>query len=226
MKALIVVYAVGYGVQILLEGTGIAGMRGPLGVFEPLALLPASVVQRGHVWQLFSHVIVQDPSSALGLFLNLASFWLMGSPIERTWGARSTLSLMAVASVLGAIVAVLAGFVDARLFRSFAIGPAAATTALLAAWCVERARLKLSLFGAVTMTGQQLLLAILGLTAFQFAWNRSGTGITALVGFAVGAAVVRWRARQEPTATTRRASRESGPQFRVIRGGGRDDLPN
>lgn len=224
MKTLAAVFGVVWLLEVLLQGTGLGGARGPLGVFEALALVPASVVQRGHVWQLVTYALLHDPSSAMGLVFTVVALWFAGSPVEGAWGARRAVTLFAVAALAGGVAVVAASFLNARMFHGMTVSPAAGSTALLAAWCRMHAKERMSLFGQVTLTGERLLAFSVGLTALQLVWQRGGADVAALAGFGVG-----WlfagRGSARPAAGVPR-KRESGPRFRVIQGGGGRDLPN
>ncbi len=224
MKTLSAMFGVVWLLEVLLQGTGIGGARGPLGVFEALALVPASVVQRGRVWQLATYALLHDPASAMGLVFTVVALWFAGSPIERAWGARRAVALVALASLAGGVAAVVAGLASARIFHGMTLTPAAGTTALLAAWCRMHAKERMSFFGQVTLTGERLLTLSVGLTTLQLAWQRDGVDVAALVGFAVGWFFAGARPSRGVSPAPRR--HESGPRFRVIQGGGGRDLPN
>lgn len=223
MKTVSVALAVVWLLEVLLQGTGLGGARGPLGPFEALALVPASVIHRGHVWQLATYAFLHDPSNAFGLVLTIVSLWFAGAPLERLWGPRRVLLLLGLACLVGGLATLAAGALFASIYTGITVSPAAANTALLAAWCRLHAREQLSFFGLVTLTGARLLTFSVGFSALQFAWQRSGVGAAALVGFAVGWAFTATTPRDAPPPR-RRA--ESGPRFRVIQGGGGRDLPN
>jgi membrane associated rhomboid family serine protease len=223
MKTVAAVLGVVWLLEVLLQGTGIGGARGPMGPFEPLALVPASVLRRGHVWQLATYALLHDPSSALGLVVTVISLWFAGSPLERLWGPRRVLLMLAAASLVGAVAVLGVGAALAAVYTGITVSPAAANTALLAAWCRLHARERLSFFGLATLTGGRLLGLSLAFSVAQFAWQRSGVGVAALAGYAVGWAFASAPARADDAPRRRK---ESGARFRVIQGGGGRDLPN
>lgn len=224
MKTLAVVFGVVWLLEVLLQGTGIGGALGPLGVFEALALVPASVVQRGRVWQLVTYALLHDPANAMGLVFTVVALWFAGSPVEHAWGARRAVTLVAVSSLAGGVAVVLAGLASTKIFDGMTLSPAAGSTALLAAWCRMHAKERMSFFGQVTLTGERLLTFCVGLTALQLAWQRGGVDVAALAGFAVGWFFAGAGPSRAVSAPSRR--HESGPRFRVIQGGGGRDLPN
>ncbi len=222
MKTVAAVLGVVWLLEVLLEGTGFGGARGPMGPFEALALVPASVIQRGRVWQLVTYALLHDPSNAVGLVFTVISLWFAGSPLERQWGARRVLALLGVSTVVGSLSVLAAGAVFAAIFNGITVSPAAACTALLAAWCRQHQRDELSFFGLATLTGARLMAFSVALAALQFAWQRSGVGVASLSGFAVG-----WLfARPTIVNEAPRRRKDSGPRFRLIQGGGGRDLPN
>lgn len=221
MKTLAAVLAVIWLMSVLLQGAGFSGFTGPLGLLEPLALVPAAVVQRGFAWQLVTYAFLHDPGGVVSLVFTVLALWFMGSPLEERWGARRVFALLAVATLVGGVCVVAAGFVSPRIFRGVVVSPAAAVSALLAAWGAVHARQRVSFLGLATLSGAQLLGLMAAVSALQFVWQRDGAGVAGLAGFPVG---YLFGARTTPRGGTR-ARRESGPNLRVIRGGG-SDLPN
>ena len=222
MRVVAVVLGVIWLVTVLLQGAGLGGFTGPLGFFEPLALVPESVVRRGFAWQLVTHALLHDPGGFVSLLFTVLALWFMGSPLEARWGARRVLGLMAGATLVGGACAVGAGFVSAAIFRGAVVSPAAAVSALLAAWCALHAKERVSFLGLATLSGGQMLGLMAGVVLLQFAWTRDGTGVASLAGFPVG---YLYASRTAGPRGGVRAQRQSGPHLRVIRGGG-SDLPN
>lgn len=222
MKTLSAVLAAVWLMEVLLQDTGIGGLRGPLGPFEPLALVPAAVFQRLRVWQLVTYALVHDPANVVGLIFTVLGLWFLGAPLEREVGTRRVFVILGVSTLAGGLAATLAGLVTTALYMSVTLSPAAATTALLSAWCRRHADAPMSFFGLVTLTGRRLLALSVAITALEFVWQRSGTGVAALAGFATG--WILGRRPSLPGAPRRRT--DSGPRFRVIQGGGGRDLPN
>ncbi|MDZ7391513.1 MAG: rhomboid family intramembrane serine protease [candidate division KSB1 bacterium] len=55
-----------------------------------LALVPAWVVGKGWVWQLFTYMFLHG--NLLHILINMLFLWVFGSELERVWGARRLLS--------------------------------------------------------------------------------------------------------------------------------------
>ncbi len=221
MKTLAAVFVGLWLVTVLLQGAGLAGFTGPLGLLEPLALVPAAVLQRGFVWQLVTHALLHDPGGVASLVLTVVGLWFLGSPLEQQWGLRRVLALLGVATLFGSLCVVAVGVLSPRIFGGVTVSPAAALAALLGAWATLHARQRVSLMGLATLTGGQLLGLVVVAAALQLAWHRDGAGVAGLAGFPVG---YLFGAKGTPRGGTR-TRRPSGPHLRVIRGGG-SDLPN
>lgn len=221
MRTVAVVLGAFWVMAVLFQGAELAGFSGPLGVFTPLALVPEAVLRRGFVWQLVTHALLHDPGGFVSYLFTVLALWLVGSPLESRWGARRVVGLMLGATLVGGLCAVGAGLVSPTIYRGVVLSPAAAVSALVAAWGALHAGERVSFLGLATLTGRQLLALLAGMVALQFVWHRDGTGVASLVGFPVGY-LYAWRraARERP-----RARRNSGPHLRVLRGG-RSDLPN
>lgn len=216
MRAASAVLAVIWLVTALFGGARLGGFTGPLGVFEPLALTPSAVLHRGFVWQLATYALLHDPGALLPLVFTVLGLWWMGSPLEARWGPRRVLGLMLGATVAGGVAVVLVSLASATLAEGVVVSPTAAVSALLAAWCALHTDARVSFLGLATLTGRQLLGLLVGVAVLQFAWQRDGAGLASLVGFATGHL---YATRPRPPMQPRR----SGPNLRVVRGGG---LPN
>jgi len=221
MKTLAAVLVGLWLVTVLLQGAGLAGFTGPLGLLEPLALVPAAVIGRGFVWQLVTHALLHDPGGLVSLVFTVMGLWFLGSPLEERWGVRRVFALLGGATLVGGLCVVAVGLVSPRIFGGVTVSPAAAMSALLGAWGTLHAKQRVSFLGLATLTGGQLLGLMAAVVALQLVWHRDGAGVASLAGFPVG---YLFGARATPPGGTR-TRRSSGPHLRVIRGGG-SDLPN
>jgi membrane associated rhomboid family serine protease len=213
MKIVAAVWAVVWLLEVFLTGAG--DTHGVLGVFEPLALVPASVFQRGHVWQVVTYSFLHEPSNVLAVFFSVLAVWFAGSPLEERWGARRTLTLLGIAGIVGGVATLAVGLLHAEIYRGITVSPAAGCSALIAAWAALNAQQRVSLMGLATVKILHLLWVIVALTFLQLLWNRNGASVAALAGLGVG-----WLYAIRGTVPTRIRSE----RYRVIRGG--KDLPN
>jgi hypothetical protein len=214
VKALIIGLLGAYVAQLVLHnwlGVPIASW---------LAMQPASLA----AWQLVTYVVI-DLGHPLMFLIGLLFIWWALSPFEIAYGPRRTLQLCLAVTLGASLPAWLMGFVIAGspvLFGSHVLwfGGITATT-----W-LYRGR-QMSLFGIGSMTGQQFLLVLVGLSVLMFLASKNHTQLIGDLG-AMGSGILfmRWLMRPRGRSPVGR-SRKKGPSarakgFRVIDGGGSD----
>jgi membrane associated rhomboid family serine protease len=176
------------------------------------------------VVQLVTYVLVEGPNVASMLF-GLFFMWLILSPFEVTFGARHTVELIAVGTVVSAIVTLIVGLI-APIPGYVLLGSSTIAYAGIAAMTQVIRSGKILLLGVLPMTGQQLLLAMVGISFLVFLASPAHdylTLVSSLSAMGAGIGYVRYMARA-PRPPKRKSS--SPPRFRVLRGGGgssRDD---
>ncbi len=73
-------------------------------VFSPefmfwFELIPAWVVHKFAVWQLFSYMFLHDYASVWHLLINMLMLWMFGSELEREWGSKAFLNYYLVCGI-------------------------------------------------------------------------------------------------------------------------------
>ncbi|MDD9946906.1 MAG: hypothetical protein OXU20_38020 [Myxococcales bacterium] len=177
------------------------------------------------VWQVATYVIVQGHSPPLWFLFGLLILWWVVSPFEVGFGARRTAQLCGVCTLGAGAVAYLAGFVIQPLpayagSGSLWLGAIMATTYL-------RRDQELSLFGAFSLTGRQLMFGLIALVVLNFLFDRNLTHFLADAGaMAAGVGFIRWLRRPRSPARTPKRPRSKDRGLRVIKGGmSEDDEP-
>jgi len=56
-----------------------------------LGLIPASVVGKGFIWQLFTYMFLHSSTGFVHIFFNMYALLIFGIPIEQAWGGRKFL---------------------------------------------------------------------------------------------------------------------------------------
>lgn len=188
-------------------------------VVSPLALSPAAPLP----WQLVTHVLVDQPGAPLFFLLGLLFLWWALSPFEQGFGPVRTLQLCLAAAIGAAIPAILLAQVVAKSFPLLGSQPlwfgGIAASAELA-----RGR-RMALFGLGSMTSQQFLGLVVGISVLMYLASLNHTQLVADLG-AVGAGVafVRWM-RRPRTPRAGKLRPRSAPNLRVIDGEREDDKP-
>ncbi|MBI5514329.1 MAG: rhomboid family intramembrane serine protease [Deltaproteobacteria bacterium] len=203
-------------VSALWVYTGRSASQDALGSLVALALIPHRAVQGLELWRFVTHPFLHDPSALLPLLGSVLSLWLFGSPLERRWGPRPVLTVLAAGTVSGALLLVGASFLELRLLFERAYGMVGGGYALAVCWGLAHRDEQSSLFGLATLTGRQIAWLTLALALLWLLVDRSGNNVAGLGGALGGALYARWRARpRRPEAKTR----EGSGRFQVIEGG-------
>lgn len=168
--------------------------------------------------QLFTYPLVEG-ANVMGMLIGLFFMWMILSPFEVTFGSKHTIELIVCGTVVAGIITLLVALV-APMPGYFLFGSNTIAYAGIAAMTQVIRNGKIMLFGVLPMTGQQLLLAMVGISFLVFIASPNHdylTLVSALSAMAAGIGYVRYMARA-PKPPRRKSS--SPPRFRVLRGGG------
>lgn len=188
-------------------------------IFDLLAL-NASNLGFATLWQIFTYVLVDHPSAVLSLLFGLLFIWLILSPFEIVYGSKRTMQLCAVGVLSGSISAVVVQTVisGVSLGPSGLYGSHTIAYAGMAAMATTMRGRKMSLFGLFSMTSNQLLLLLVGLSVLMFLASKNLAMLTGSLGaIAGGVWFIRWISRPRSSRRTRSQSKSS--PFKVIKGG-------
>ncbi|MBN1652461.1 MAG: rhomboid family intramembrane serine protease [Deltaproteobacteria bacterium] len=213
IKKLIIILLAAYVLELILMN--FAGI--PL--FDWLAL-NASNLGVATIWQIFTYVLVDHPSAVMSLLFGLLFIWLILSPFEMLYGSKHTMQLCAVGVLSGSLSAV----VIHALLSGFSLGPSGLwgshtiAYAGMAAMAATMKGRRLSLFGLFSMTSNQLLLLLVGLSLLMFLASKNLAMLVGSLGaIAGGVWYVRWISRPRAYKSTR--SQGKTTSFKVIQGG-------
>lgn len=211
VRTLLIVLFGAYVLELVLKWQGIS--LAPL-----LALQPGGFA----IWQVATYPVVQGQSQPLWLLLGLLFLWWVLSPFEVSFGGRRTMQLCAACTLGGGLAVDLVGFVVPGM-------PILAGTyplwfgAIVATTYLYRDR-HMSLFGAISMTGQQLLLLLVGLSFLNLLYDGNlSQFVGVLGGMAGGVAFIRYMRRPRSRKRPPPKRKKRGDGFRVIKGGLSDD---
>ncbi len=93
---LIIVNVLIYAVQIFVQQYqiiySIQGFNGTASAINfYLGLIPAVVIEKGYIWQIFSYMFLHSTSGFFHLFFNMYALLIFGVPIENEWGSKKFL---------------------------------------------------------------------------------------------------------------------------------------
>ncbi len=97
VKALAAACVGGFLLQMVLEMAGAGGFDAAGGFLQTFGLVPARVLGRGRVWQLFTYIFLHGGMGHI--LFNVLSLWMFGSPLEREWGPRRLLGYFMLTGV-------------------------------------------------------------------------------------------------------------------------------
>jgi len=101
-----------------------------------LGLMPAAVVEQGHVWQLATYMFLH--AGLFHILFNMLALWMFGTELERIWGTRFFLKFYFVTGIGAAALTVLFSLlpigIAAQLRHSIVIGASGAIYGLLLAY--------------------------------------------------------------------------------------------
>lgn len=100
--ALIIANLVAYVLQLVLLHAGAAWV-------EALYMVPAQVLHKGYVWQLFTYSWLHSPSSPSHLLFNMVFLWMFGSKLESWWGERRLLIAYFIFGLGGGLLTLIVG---------------------------------------------------------------------------------------------------------------------
>jgi membrane associated rhomboid family serine protease len=152
---------------------------------------PHNVLGRGHVWTLITTNFIEP--QFLGLLLHLVVLWSFVPTLERFWGTARFYRFVAITSLAGTIVGVLAGYLLGHTGGGY--GPEAITGlnpfiyATIVAFGIVYARQPVQFWGVLPLTGRQLMFGFLGfLTLFvvlQGFWEQGAAFAAAMIAAAI-----------------------------------------
>lgn len=168
-RALIVLIAlnvVAYVTELVL----IRSNQGSL--VNELALSPSDVLERGHVWQLFTYMWLHKPDATSHLLFNMLFLWMFGSAMEKAWGPKRFVIgylifgvgggiftlLIALAARTDLLAPLIGGF-----WSSLHLGASGATMGMTIAWGLMHANQSVNFLFLGEMKGKTFIWIIVAL---------------------------------------------------------------
>jgi membrane associated rhomboid family serine protease len=113
LRGQVVVWIIGvtiacYVVQGVLLG------RGDIDLAQIFGVVPAKLIGRGWVWQLFTHALLHEPSGITHLAFNMLFLYWLGTDVAEIYGVRRFLFLYAGGAVACALAYAAIGYATGR----------------------------------------------------------------------------------------------------------------
>jgi membrane associated rhomboid family serine protease len=161
------------GIKTLLIANGAVFLVEWLGgerlswLFTYLGLIPAAVVRRFFVWQLFTYLFVH--AGFWHILWNMLALWLFGRELERLWGYRRFMRFYFFCGVGAGACVVLANYLFGNPY-SVTVGASGAIYGVMLASAVLWPD-QIILFNFLIPLKMRYYVIIIGLIAFFQSWN-------------------------------------------------------
>jgi membrane associated rhomboid family serine protease len=164
---------------IILANVGLflVTLAAPSLVVGLLGLTPASVLERGFLWQPITYLFVHDPDSLMHILFNMLAVWMFGVELERRWGTVAFAKYFFVAGVGAGVTVLLVSLLPFTAARSSydipTIGASGAVYGILLAWAVIFPTRQV-LFMMLFPLSARMIAIIYGAIAFISAFGAGG----------------------------------------------------
>lgn len=192
-----------------------------------LLALNTTALSVATVWQLFTHVLVMDPSpnAVFQLALSLLFLWWCLAPLELQHGRTRALQLTVIAALAAAIPALVVGLLLPGL-GGLVGGPGAVTLAAIAAYVALLPSHAEMALGRLTIQPRHILWFNVALSVAGFLTTRNASQLAADLGAIGGGFVfVRGLLMRPEKRPIFGAKRTSGGRLRLVKREDDDDEP-
>jgi membrane associated rhomboid family serine protease len=152
-------------------------LTGYAGIWEPLGLVPADIVQRLALWQLVTYMFLHDPFGFGHILFNMLALWMFGSDLERTWGRDKFLKYYFLCGVGAGLCVVVANILFSSNWNTRTIGSSGAIYGLLFAFGYLYPDREI-LFSFLFPIKAKYFVMIIGAIAFLSSFSGSGGGVS------------------------------------------------
>lgn len=184
-------------------------------IFDWFALVPAQVVTKFWLWQIFTYMFLHASNSVFHVVFNMLTLWWFGAELEERWGSRFFLTYYMVCGVGAGLIYLFGSVLYALISGNVPImevplvGASGATYGLLLAYGIlfgER-----QVYFLVFLMKAKYFVMIIGavelLTLMDSGMGSQTANLAHLGGIAVGfgylSLIARWRARQSGASARR-----------------------
>ncbi len=152
----------------LIVGSVIAALAGELGFL--LRLTPLRVVYDFALWQPITYTFIE--TQPIGVIFGALIIWMIGGPLEMSWGARRMLSFAIGSTVLSGVLTTLIGLLWPGVGGYTFAGGTVLTTVLWVAYGLAHSRAQVNFWG-LPLSGNGLAMIGIGFVALQAVFARS-----------------------------------------------------
>ncbi len=142
-------------------GASIFSMLGA-GWLASWAALEPSEIWHGQLWRLVTWALVE--AGPYGLAITIVSIYKFGGELAPRWGDRRLRSFMLQLVIAAGVVTALGALVSDRAWHMSRCGGMAVGDALCIAWARQYPTAQIRVYGLLTLSGKQLIVATAGFT--------------------------------------------------------------
>jgi len=151
VKAIIIINVAVFVMELIVAATG--GEDGLLTLFEWFALTPSLVFTKLHIWQLVTYMFLHSPQGIWHILFNMLILWMLGSDVERTWGATRFARYYLITGIGG-------GLAHCLFWQPMTIGASGAVFGIIIAFAMLFPRRTVYFMGLFPLTARQLALLL------------------------------------------------------------------
>ncbi|MFK8137585.1 MAG: rhomboid family intramembrane serine protease [Bdellovibrionales bacterium] len=218
-KLVIINLVVWIGFQMIL-GKLVFGVSGD--ITTTLGLIPALVVQKFHIWQMFTYMFLHS-FDVMHILFNMLLLWWIGSELEDLWGSRFFLKYYLVCGVGAAFIYTVGYLIYGLITGNMqalvtpVVGASGAVFGLLLAYGIYFSERTIYFMMIFPMKAKHFVYLLGGI---EILWMISGGqgGVANLAhlgglvsGFAFLMLATRWKRK-----TKAKSKRSSGPKLRLV----------
>ncbi len=178
---LIIINVIVFGIQFFADKYRIpysiqgVEVEGPVITFY-LGLIPALIIEKGFVWQIFSYMFLHDVSGILHIFFNMYALLIFGIPVENVWGSRKFVIYYLFCGTFAGITIFLINYMSQGLgYFIPTIGASGAVFGLLLAFGILFPDAELLIFFLFPIKAKYLVFLYGGLELFFELWGDTGS---------------------------------------------------
>jgi len=173
-------------------------------VFAPFGLVPAVVLNRFAIWQLFTYMFLHSPFGFEHILFNMLTLWMFGKDLETTWGTKRFLNYYFMCGIGAGVCVVIANYLFGDPYTR-TIGASGAIYGLLIAFGMTFPDVQV-LFSFIFPMKAKYFVAIIGAIAFisSFGANTGVSNVAHLGGMIFGYIFLKTQMSRKPAYARRR----------------------
>lgn len=188
------------------------------GFADYVAATGSNVFEHGRVWTLVTSAFLEI--DFLGLIMHAVMLWMFLPTLERFWGTPRFYRFAAITSIAGGVVGTLVGFLLGGAHAGVAVlSLNQFIFAAIVAYGIVYAKQPVRLFGALPLTGRQLMWGFVAFEALFVGLQQKWEEGAALAAAGVAAAILCGKKTNPVLAYRRWKAKRARAKLAVIQGG-------